>query len=319
MNHKRFSTYAWGVLVYNLGVILWGAYVRATGSGAGCGRHWPLCDGQLAPRPERVEMLVEFTHRISSGVSLALVIALFVWAFRLYAKGHPVRRGAALALFFICTEALLGAGLVLFELVAQDTSATRAITVSIHLMNTFLLLAALALTARWASGGPPLRLRGQGARLWALSVGLLAVLLLGMTGAVTALGDTLFPPESLQHGLRQDLDPTANFMIRLRVVHPFIAVATGFYLLLIAGLPSVIGARPDAKRYARWLVVLFVTQLGAGLLTVLLLAPIVMQQIHLLLADLTWITLVLLASSALAEPAPQSTHPEGVSIYQPTN
>jgi len=314
--HKRFSTYAWGVLVYNLGVILWGAYVRATGSGAGCGRHWPLCDGKVVPRPEQVEMLVEFTHRLSSGLSLLLVVGLFVWTFRLYTKGHPVRRGAALALFFICTEALLGAGLVLFELVAKDTSATRAITVSLHLVNTFLLLASLTLTARWASGGPALRLRGQDARLWALSAGLLAVLLLGMTGAVTALGDTLFPPESLQHGLRQDLDPTANFMIRLRVVHPFIAAATGFYLLLIAGLPGVVGPRPEAKHYARWLVALFVTQLGAGLLTVLLLAPIVMQQIHLLLADLTWITLVLLASSALAEPAPQSTN---LPIYQFTN
>jgi heme A synthase len=211
-----------------------------------------------------------------------------------------VRRGAAFALFFVLTEALVGAGLVLFELVADNASMTRAFATSIHLVNTFLLLAALTLTAWWASGGPPVRVRGQGARNWALGVGFVAMLVLGMAGAITALGDTLFPPDSLADGLRQDLDPTANFMIRLRVVHPVIAVATGFYLILIAGLPDVTGEHPHSKRFARALVALFVIQLIAGVVNVLLLAPVWMQQLHLLLADLNWIVFVLLAASALA-------------------
>lgn len=301
MSTKRFATYAWGVLVYNVGVILWGAYVRATGSGAGCGSHWPLCDGQVVPRSPRVETLIEFSHRASSGLALLLVAGLFLWAFRAYSKGHAVRQGAALSLFFVITEALVGAGLVLFELVADNTSLMRAFSTGVHLVNTFLLLGALTLTAWWASGGAPVRLKGHGRRTWALAFGFLAVLLLGMSGAITALGDTLFPPESLTEGLRQDLDPAGNFMVRLRVVHPVIAIATGLYLFIIAGLPDVTGDHHDSKRFARLLMTLFVVQLVAGVVNVLLLAPVWMQQIHLLLADLTWVVLVLLAASALAD------------------
>jgi heme A synthase len=301
MKVRRFSIFAWGVLAYNVGVILWGAYVRATGSGAGCGSHWPLCDGVVVPRSPRVETLIEFSHRASSGLALLLVAGLFVWALRAYPKGHIVRRGAAWSMFFVLTEALVGAGLVLFKLVADNASLTRAFSTAVHLVNTFLLLAALTLTARWASGGPRLRLRGREKRVWALGLGLLAVLVLGMTGAITALGDTLFPPESLAEGLRQDMDATANFMVRLRVVHPVIAVATAFYLILIAGLPEVTGEHPESKRFARALMALFVIQLVAGVVNVLLLAPLWMQQVHLLLADLAWIVLVLLAAAALAE------------------
>lgn len=305
MMTKRFSTYAWGVLIYNLGVILWGAYVRATGSGAGCGSHWPLCDGDVLPRSRSTETLIEFSHRASSGVALLLVAGLFFWAFRVYPKGHVVRRGAALSMLFIFTEALVGAGLVLFELVADNASSARAFSISVHLVNTFLLLAALTLTGWWASGGPPLQLRGQGSRLWAFGLGLFAVLVLGMTGAVTALGDTLFPPESLTEGLRQDLDPTGSFLVRLRVVHPAVGVATGFYLFLIAGLSQVTGEHRDSKRFARVLMGLFVIQLIGGVVNILLLAPVWMQQLHLLLADLTWVTLVLLAASALGRTMPQ--------------
>lgn len=313
MQIKRFSVYAWGVLAFNVLVVLWGAYVRATGSGAGCGSHWPLCDGQVLPRSSRVETLIEFSHRASSGLALLLVVVLFVWAFRLHPQGHTVRRGAAFSLLFIITEALVGAGLVLFELVADNTSLTRAVTVAVHLVNTFLLLGALTLTAWWASDKPPLQVRGQGMRVLALGLGFLAMLVLGMTGAVTALGDTLFPPDSLAEGLRQDLDPTANFMIRLRLVHPVIAVATAFYLIFIAGLPEVTGEHTRSKRLARLLMALFGVQLVAGVVNVLLLAPLWMQQLHLLLADLSWIVLVLLAASALAveeagpTPTPAST------------
>jgi heme A synthase len=143
------------------------------------------------------------------------------------------------------------------------------------------------------------RLKGQGVRLWALGLGIIALLVLGMTGAVTALGDTLFPPESLAEGLRQDLDPTANFMIRLRAIHPIVAVGTAFLLILVAGLPEVVGDHPDSERIARALVGLFVVQLVAGVINVILLAPVWMQMLHLLLADLSWIALVLLAASAM--------------------
>src|SRR5689334_1454626 len=149
MKLNRFAIYAWGVLALNLLVILWGAYVRATGSGAGCGAHWPLCNGEVIPRAPQAEMLVEFTHRLSSGVALLTVAGLLVWALRIYPRGHVARRGAQLAMLFMVSEALVGAGLVLFKLVADNDSLYRAVAIVVHLANTFLLLASITLTAWW--------------------------------------------------------------------------------------------------------------------------------------------------------------------------
>jgi heme A synthase len=305
MKLPRFAIYAWGVLVYNLGVILWGAYVRATGSGAGCGSHWPLCNGEIVPRTPRVETIVEFTHRLSSGLALLLVIGLFVAAFRLYPRRHPVRMGASLAMLFMITEALVGAGLVLFELVANNASMVRAFSVAVHLINTFLLLASLTLTAWWASGGKPVRLREHKTLGAFLALGLLGMLVLGVSGAVTALGDTLFPVQSLVEGLQQDFSPTAHFMIRLRVLHPLIAVSVALYLLLVASFANL-GNKRFTSRLPRLLMILLLAQLGAGLVNVGLLAPVWMQLIHLFLSDLIWITLVLLTASALASPIAQA-------------
>src|ERR1044071_4013704 len=120
--NARFARYAWGVLAYNVAVVLWGAYVRATGSGAGCGNHWPLCNGEVTPHSPAIATLIEFTHRATSGISLALVGLLVVWAFRAYPRRHRVRLGAALSLVFLLTEALIGAALVLLEHVAKNTS-----------------------------------------------------------------------------------------------------------------------------------------------------------------------------------------------------
>ena len=126
MKRNRFAVYSWGLLGYLLLVVAWGAYVRATGSGAGCGKHWPLYDGVVIPRAQSIEMAIEFTHRVSSGLSLLAVVGLFVWAIRIYPRGHRVRRGAGAVMILIVTEALLGAGLVLFELVADNATMVRA-------------------------------------------------------------------------------------------------------------------------------------------------------------------------------------------------
>jgi heme A synthase len=306
VNLTRFAKYAWAVLAYNIGVILWGAYVRATGSGAGCGGHWPLCNGQVIPVSPQAATLIEFSHRVSSGVTLLAVLGLAIWAFRTYPKGHPARLGAGLATFFTLTEALVGAGLVVFQLVAQNASALRAASVAVHLTNTFLLLASLTLTALWASGGRPVRLQGQGWAAWWLGLGLVGVLLLGVSGAISALGDTLFPSSSLVEGLRQDFSPTAQFMIRLRVFHPFIAVSVGILVIFVAY--SLSSARPDERprrSMAVALAGLVAVQWLAGVTNVALLAPVWMQLLHLLLADLVWIMLVLLAATVLAQTTPQ--------------
>lgn len=299
VSNRRFAPFAWGVLGYNLLTILWGAYVRASGSGAGCGSHWPLCNGEVVPRAPRIETLVELAHRATSGVSLMLVAAMLAWALRAYPRRHSVRLGAGLSALFIVTEALVGAGIVLLRLVAQDASLARAVFISVHLLNTFLLLAAITLTAWWASGGDRLRLRGQGVLGWTLLLALLGTAAIAATGAVTALGDTLFPAATLSEGLRQDLSPTAHMLTRLRVVHPALAVLGGFAVALLARYVPRARPSPGTRKLAWMVAGLVVAQVIAGAINVGLLAPIAMQLVHLLLADLLWIALVLLAAAAL--------------------
>jgi heme A synthase len=314
MKLNRFAIYAWGIVAWNLLVILWGAFVRASGSGAGCGSHWPLCNGEVLPDASQVHTLIEFTHRLMSGLTLLLVIALAVWAFRAYPKRHAVRLGATFSTVFIFTEALIGAGLVLFRLVADDASVFRAVSMSVHLINTFVLLAFLTLTAWWASGGPVLNLRGRGAIAWLCALSLLVTLVLAVSGAVAALGDTLFPVSSLASGIQQDFSSTAHLFVRLRVLHPLLAVADACLVLLVAVVAGLRRPRLWVRRCALLLVVLIVVQLGAGLLNLALLAPVWLQLLHLLLADMVWLALVLLTASALAEEAVEEERVERVSF-----
>lgn len=300
MKLTHFAKFAWGVLGYNLLVILWGAYVRASGSGAGCGSHWPLCNGQVIPLSPRLETLVEFTHRLSSGLSLALVAGLVVWAIRLFPRNDPARKASIASGVFIITEALIGAGLVLFKLVAYDESLARAFSISLHLINTFLLLASLTLTAWWSMGGAPAQVKNQGGLLALLGLGAIAVLVIGVSGALTALGDTLFPVSSLTEGFQQDFSPTAHFLIRLRLLHPSLAVASSAYLLVLVGLLGVRSPSPTSLRLGRLLSALIAVQVIAGFVNVFLLAPTWMQLVHLLLADSLWIAFILYANTRLS-------------------
>lgn len=302
MNRARYLWLAWGTLVYNLGVIAWGAYVRATGSGAGCGSHWPLCNGEVIPRAPSVETLIEFSHRLTSGLALLLVVAMVWAARRVFEKGHPARLGAGLSLVVMIVEALLGAGLVLFGLVADDDSISRALVMGLHLVNTLLLLGALTLAAWWASGGRSFPLRGHGGMGVVLGIGVVSLLVLGASGAITALGDTLFPAASLREGIAMDFSPTAHVLLRLRVLHPVIAIATGVYLVLAAGAAALFRPSAFVKRMALALVGLFALQVGLGFLNLYLLAPVWMQLVHLLVADLVWIALVLLCAGTLSAP-----------------
>lgn len=297
---QRFARFAWGVLAYNVAVILWGAFVRATGSGAGCGSHWPLCNGEVIPRNPGLDTLIEYSHRLTSGLALIGVVILFVWAFRRFGKGHPARLGAALTLFFMLTEAGVGAGLVLFELVAENESVARALFMGVHLANTFLLLGALTLTAHWGGGGDRVRLRGQGTLLPLLVTGLVGMILVGVSGAIAALGDTLYPASSLAAGFAEELSPTSHFLVRLRVLHPFMAIAVSLYLFFVVRLrPGADVPRP-ALRLSHQMTLLLFLQLALGTLNVALLAPVWMQLIHLLLADVLWVVVVLLAAARLS-------------------
>jgi heme A synthase len=307
MVSRRFARFAWVVLAYNLLVIAWGAFVRATGSGAGCGRHWPLCNGEVVPRPQSLATVIELSHRLTSGLALLLVVALFVGAVRALSAGHRVRRLAGAATVFIVFEALIGAALVLFELVAHDASMKRALSMILHLGNTFLLLGALVLTAWTASfpaaapspgaaSSPP----REHARIVkaAIAVALLALLAVGASGAVAALGDTLFPARTLREGLAQDLSPTAHAFVRLRLLHPMIALGAAALVFATAGLLRVVRPSPRVHALSRAVAAFVFLQLGAGLLNVALLAPVWMQLAHLLLADGVWMAVVVLGWEA---------------------
>ena len=296
--NSALTKYAWATLAYTVGVILWGAFVRASRSGAGCGAHWPLCNGVVIPRDPSLETIIEFSHRLTSGLALVAVVVLLVWVWRACPAGHQARRAAAWSVFFMLTEAAVGAGLVLFEYVAENESIARAQWMAAHLVNTFLLLAAQTLTAWWVSGRPAVAIAGSGRRLAVLGVIAMGLLLVGASGAVAALGDTLFPERTLAEALAADLSPTSHLTIRLRVLHPTLAVLTAVALLF--GAPQLArSGSATAVALARWVASLAALQLVLGAANVMLLAPIWMQLLHLLAADLVWILFVLLSASVV--------------------
>jgi heme A synthase len=292
--HRGLARAAWVTLAATVAVAVWGAFVRATGSGAGCGSHWPLCDGAVLPAVNSAATAIEFTHRVTSGLALLAVVGLWAALRRLAPAGALTRRAAFASLVFMLVEAAIGAGLVLLELVGENTSVARAVVMGGHLVNTFALVGALTITA-WALGGRgPLRL-GRAHAAGALSACVAALLLTSVSGAIAALGDTLFPAESLFEAWRQELSVTSNVLIRLRLLHPVIAVAAAGLVVALARA----GARGE-ERGARLLVGLVAVQLGAGAINVLLLAPIWLQLVHLLLANAVWVAFVLLAADRLS-------------------
>jgi heme A synthase len=288
MSLRRFAQLTLG---YVLLVIVWGGYVRASGAGAGCGRHWPLCNGELIPQSPSTKTLIELGHRITSGLSLVLVGALVIWAYRARPAGHRMRRAATWSLAFLIVEALIGALLVKLELVGANDSMLRAGYLAGHLANTFVLLAFLTLAVLWAEDPGPRSTPTPGPRL----VGWLAlggILVVAMSGAVTALGDTLFPAESLAAGLRQDTSPTSHFLLRLRVIHPALAVAVAVLTIFFGYRAASRGEDHRTHRAGRWLIGLTLIQLGVGVVNLALLVPIATQLLHLLVADLLWIAAV---------------------------
>ena len=295
---------AWGVLGYTVLVILWGGFVRASGAGAGCGDHWPLCNGEVVPTAPALNTVVEFGHRVTSGLALPAVLVLAWLVCRAFPKGSAVRKASVAAVGFMVLEGAIGAGLVLFEYVAYNPSIARAVWMAAHLTNTFLLLGALTLTAWWAEGNAvprPAGLRSAGlrsalvARAGRVLASLVAVLILGAGGAVTALGDTLV----LGGGLDPETDPVVATLIGARVFHP----AMAFVVLAVLGATVGLTRAPRPRSIGLGVLAVFVAQMALGALNVWLLAPVWMQILHLLVTDLIWIGLVVFASEALAAPA----------------
>jgi heme a synthase len=302
------ARFAWGVVGYNVLVILWGALVRATGSGAGCGNHWPLCNGQVIPLSPRVDTVIEFTHRCMTGGSLFVVLGLLVWTFRGTVKGQAARVMAVVSTVLLLNEAFLGALLVKLGYVTGNQSTGRVVLLSIHLSNTLLLLAALTLTARLLSTSQMWGELGVGGakRVWAV-LGLAATLVVGVSGSLAALGDTLFPATSLRAAFAQDFASGSPWLLRLRGVHPVSAVVAAVFVLWLIGQAR----RSGAGRLAAAVVALLGFQFALGLADVVLLAPVWMQILHLLGADLYWVALVVLAAVVVWPEGTKALYHEG--------
>lgn len=294
------ATYAWVILAYTVLVILYGAFVRASGSGAGCGSHWPTCNGNIIPQSDSKQTLIEFGHRVTSGLLGPMIIGLVICAWRKHGFNHRVTKGAIWTFVFVLIEGGIGAGIVLFEYVADNPSSARAVWMGAHLINTLILLAITTATTWWASGGPSFSLRSNRTMAGLLAVGLFLLLIVGAFGAITALGDTLFPAESFLEGAAAKFDPESHFSVKARLWHPTIAVATVVYLLVIFWTTEEFWAGRKRSFLTQLNIGLLGLQILGGIVNVLLAAPIWMQIVHLLMADLSWIALIILGIESLS-------------------
>jgi len=289
---------AWTTLGWNVLVILWGAVVRATHSGAGCGNNWPLCNGEVIPVSPRVDTIIEFTHRMMTGGATVLVLALLIGVLVGTVKEHRARIFAWVAMLLLINEAFLGFLLVHFGYVTTNRSVGRVVVLSIHLSNTLLLLAALTVTAALLTRDESQpRIVANAMTRWWVAAGLASTIFVGVSGSLAALGDTLFPSATLTQAFAQDFSVAAPLLLRVRWVHPAAAVVAGLFAVWLIGQARDLPLR-------RLTAILLVLQFLLGVADVLLLAPVWMQILHLLGADLYWIALVLLSLSVLLDQTP---------------
>lgn len=297
---SSFAKYSLFVLAYNIVVILWGVFLRASKSGDGCGQHWLTCHGEVIPSAPELKTVIEFSHRLTSGLAFLFVLALLIWAFRKYKKGSAVRKTAVGSFIFILTEALVGAGLVLTGNTAETYTPVRPFWMAGHLINTFVLLAFLTLTLWFAAGGNRLRIKENRRLAWVLGMGAAGIFAIGITGSIAALSNMLFPSESLAAGIAQDLSGASHTIVRLRVLHPISSVVIGVFLFVAAGWIKREAGEGSSGFWSGAVSLIVIAQLAFGGLTLVSGAPIVMQLVHLLLADALWISYVLLAASTLS-------------------
>jgi len=296
---NRFTKTAWTAVGLTVFVILWGAVVRATGSGAGCGNDWPTCNGGALPLTGSSETIIELVHRLTSAALGLVIVYMLILAVRSFPGRHRVRLAAWATLGLVVVESLVGAGLVLFEQTGDFEGVSRAYWQAGHFTNTMLLLAAVTLTAWWASASDSTEGRSATRNeKWMMAGVGVAMLAVGVSGAIAALGDTLFPVDSFLEGLERELSAAGHVFERLRVWHPVVAVGAGLSALWVSNrLAENRGER--VARMARTVTALVFGQLALGVVNVLLAAPVWMQLVHLLVADVLWMSLVVLASDVL--------------------
>lgn len=276
-------------LYYALFIILWGAWVRLSGSGAGCGEHWPLCDGEVVPMAPSLAKLIEFTHRATTGVFGLTVLAQLFLSLKHYPKKHPARFSAVLILALTIVESLIGAFLVKKGLVADNQSLMRAWVIGLHLANTFFLLSALKAGEYFSRGDFLPRKSMTFSQKTFLGAGFFLLLLVGASGAIAALGNTLFPVDSLVEGVKADFDSSSHFLIQLRIIHPLLALSSSVFLFLGSWRLAEREELPfNLVKPFLWLLLF---QVLFGIVNWILLAPAWGALVHLLGADLVWLSL----------------------------
>ena len=296
----KYTSFAWFVAFYNLLVVLWGAVVRATNSGAGCGSDWPVCQGEIIPSLENTKTLIEYIHRLSSGLALILVLALLLWGWKLSQKDQRMRKVLLLSFVFLILEALLGAGLVIFDLVAENVSLARAWYITLHLANTSILLGLLFLSAWWSDDKRSLNeIQKEKNGFWVI-LGLVLSLLLIMSGGISALGHTVIYRQGIPAaGWPADVKKIL-FWVQL---HPGFALVTSIYLFAL-GIRLQGNKSDPAQPFSITLRALLFLQLAAGILDLVLASPLWMQIIHLLLAKLIWLVFILYSVNILSRKTP---------------
>ena len=299
---RRFRRYVFAVFVYTIAVILWGAWVRISHSGNGCGDSWPLCKEQVIPTAAALPTWIEFAHRLSSGLFAVLMVILFFWGRRFFAKGHWGRKAVSFALFFTVTEALLGAALVLFGLVGSNATVTRAYVMALHMFNSLLLSGSIIMTCE-AARFDRFQMYAGRRRRWLGAAFLLALVFIACTGALASLSGTLFPSQSLLQGLKEDFARNSHILLRLRIWHPISATILGGTVAIVSGVLLQDGASADLKRALTVFVAVIGFGIAFGYATLFLLSPIWMKLVHLALAHLIWACLVVVVERTLVRGA----------------
>ncbi|HBR58500.1 MAG TPA: cytochrome oxidase assembly protein [Blastocatellia bacterium] len=294
---SKFAKYSIFTLAYNLVVIIWGVFLRASRSGDGCGQHWLTCRGEVIPSAPEFKTVIEFSHRLTSGLAFFVVLALAVWAARKYAKGSTVRTAAFGSFIFIVVEALLGAGLVLTGNTAEAWTPVRPLWSAGHLISTFVLLAFLAITAWSSSTGGEFRFVFEKRVRNLMMAAAAAILLIGTSGSIAALSNMIFPSRSIIESLTKDFSSSSHYILRIRLLHPLLAVLLGVFLLFFSGWIGSRSSGTPTEFWSKAFSVLIMIQLAFGAITILTLGPIVMQLGHLLLADAIWISFVLMMAN----------------------
>jgi cytochrome c oxidase assembly protein subunit 15 len=286
ISSKSLYVLSWSLVAYTIAIVVWGAWVRISGSGDGCGDHWPLCHGQVVPSRAHTKTWIEFSHRLSTGIYGMLVLLQAFLVRRTFSRGFPARAWSVSTLLFTVTEALIGKQLVTMGLVNESVALARVVVMPLHLVNTALLVGSTVMTAEAIKYGhlPRAPLPPRVSQLIGILIAILILLL--TTGAVAALGSHLAPSESIVAGFSKDLSSQSHLAVRLRILHPALALLGPLVLFVV--LEKLREAAPSevARCWLGRLMAALGIAVLVGVCTLLTLAPVWLKMTHLLVANI---------------------------------